>query len=54
MGDNMEGQCGTRENYGMITDRELLVPTEVVFEENIKDFSLGENCMVILTGSQDL
>jgi hypothetical protein len=50
MGDNMEGQCGTRENVGMITDRELLVPTQVVFDKTVKDFSIGENSMVILTG----
>lgn len=45
----MEGQCGTRENLGQITDRELFVPTLVVFDKTVKDFALGENTMVILT-----
>jgi hypothetical protein len=35
----------------MITDRELFVPTQVVFDKTVKDFALGENSMVILTGT---
>jgi alpha-tubulin suppressor-like RCC1 family protein len=54
MGDNMEGQCGTRENVGMITDRELLVPTQVVFDKTVKDFAIGENSMVILTDENEV
>ena len=50
MGSNYHGQCGVREVVGAIDDTTLYVPTQVLFDKPVRDFALGENSLVILSG----
>ena len=50
MGANLDGQCGVREIVGAIDDKNLYVPSQVLFSKTVKDFAVGENSLAILSG----
>ena len=49
MGANMDGQCGVREIVGAIDDKNLYVPSQILFSEKVKDFAVGQNSLAILS-----
>lgn len=58
MGENLEGQLGTRENLGHTNDAHLDIPTPVFSKHlpssRIVDFDIGSNTLVFLTESNEV